>query len=387
MNISYIFSGTFFQKRASSIQVAKMCQAIREEGHGVTLIVQDKSNYVDLDRIWPLYGIRKPFKVCVLKKSKFFPFASIAKASQLKSDLIFTRNLYVAFVVAIKGFPIILEIHDFIKLRRHVTVLGILKAINRQVQFIAITHALKNDLISYYPHLFNDDNTFVEPDGVDIESFQSTSITDQSESKMLRGFESNGLFIAGYAGNLYPGKGYEIISKLAPRMPDVLFLVAGGPDETAASEDMKLCDKGIGNIKLIGYLPGEKIPYFLSICDALLLPNQKNVQPSGGSGDIGKYTSPLKLFEYLASGKPVLASDLPVLREVLNEKNAVLVPYNDVIAWEKGLRRIMENKDALEAIRRKASMDASKYDWRQRVKRILNSSQIFCEPKGLEKDS
>lgn len=343
-----------------------------EEGHQVTLMVQDTRDLAfDLDDVWRLYGIRMPFDIRLLKKSKMFPFAAVKQAGRLQTRLVYTRNLYVAAIASMRRFPAVLELHDFIKLGRHVAVLKFLKFTNRCAKFVAITKALKTDLVRAYPALFTKNNILVAPDGVDIKAFRNISESSRHELRKRLGVKQDRNFIAGYAGNLYRGKGYEIIKELAPRLSDVLFLVAGGPEETVAIEREWIRQRGIPNIKLVGYLPGDDIPCFLSLCDALLLPNQEKVQPYGGSGDIGKYTSPLKLFEYLASGKPILASDLPVLREALNETNAVLVPHNNVEAWVQGLQRMVRGGVVINEICHKGQMDAAGYDWQERVRHIL----------------
>lgn len=378
MKICYIFEGAFFLKKASAIQVAKMCQAFLEEGHEITLVVQEPLNDCSgIEGVWNLYGIRRPFKLCIVKRNKCFPLTAVIKAIQIESQMVFTRNLYVAALASMKGFPTILELHDFVKLRRHTATLYFLCKLKLSPKFAVISKALMDDLFMSYPWIFNEDNTFMEPDGVDFKLFQSVENEDRRVLKDMLGIEDVRQFVAGYAGSLYRGKGYEIIRELAERMPDVLFLIAGGPDETVRFEKARVCEHGIENIKFIGYISGNMIPCFLSICDALLLPNQKNVQPSGGSGDIGKYTSPLKLFEYMAIGRPILASNLPILCEVLNDQNAILVSANESIAWEKGLRRIMAGGDIVENICRKARLDAAKYDWRLRVRNILDKISTF----------
>jgi glycosyltransferase involved in cell wall biosynthesis len=85
----------------------------------------------------------------------------------------------------------------------------------------------------------------------------------------------------------------------------------------------------------------------------------------------------MKQFEYLASGRAILASDLPVFREVLNEGNAVLLPPNDVEAWDQALNQLMADDSRRNSLAERAGKDATQYDWRDRARRLLD---------GLEKN-
>ena len=108
----------------------------------------------------------------------------------------------------------------------------------------------------------------------------------------------------------------------------------------------------------------------MSACDVLLLANR--ISPEWENRN-AIWTSPLKMFEYMASGKPIIASDAPVLREVLDDNTAVLVPYGDVGAWMKAIQAMLRDpkkgKAIGEAARRKAT---DRYTWRARVRTALD---------------
>jgi len=100
------------------------------------------------------------------------------------------------------------------------------------------------------------------------------------------------------------------------------------------------------------------------------MPYGKQVSASSG-GDIARYFSPMKLFEYLAAGRPILCSDLPVLHEVLNAQNALLLPPGDTDAWASALCRIKENPHDYQPMAEQARIDARQYSWEARARRIL----------------
>ncbi|MFC1794490.1 glycosyltransferase [Planctomycetota bacterium] len=93
----------------------------------------------------------------------------------------------------------------------------------------------------------------------------------------------------------------------------------------------------------------------------------------GGINDIGKWTSPLKLFEYMAAKRPILASDIEVLKEVLvHEKNSILCDPDDNVAWQAGLRRLLNDRELADQLTSNAFADlAEKYTWSRRAEALL----------------
>ena len=115
---------------------------------------------------------------------------------------------------------------------------------------------------------------------------------------------------------------------------------------------------------MVGHRPHGEIPYWLKAADVLVLPNS-------GKEDISKYwTSPLKMFEYMASGRPIVASDLPSIREVLNGENAILVEPDNPEKLAGGIKAILQNNQLSDRISIKAVLDVQEYSWTKRVQKI-----------------
>jgi glycosyltransferase involved in cell wall biosynthesis len=107
-----------------------------------------------------------------------------------------------------------------------------------------------------------------------------------------------------------------------------------------------------------------RVAAFLQKADVLVIPNL----PSRISA---AYTSPLKLFEYMASGRPLVASDLPALREVLRpDDNAVLVAPGSINALAAGIRRVLEDAAFGARLAATARRDAAEYTWDKRAERL-----------------
>ena len=100
---------------------------------------------------------------------------------------------------------------------------------------------------------------------------------------------------------------------------------------------------------------------------------KKKLAPHGGKGDIARWMSPLKIFEYMASGKPIICSDLPVLREVLKHQDtAFLCPPDEIDAWVKALMTLRDNPEIGQAIAQNAKKEfLSHYTWQARAHKVL----------------
>jgi glycosyltransferase involved in cell wall biosynthesis len=168
-----------------------------------------------------------------------------------------------------------------------------------------------------------------------------------------------GALQVGYAGQLYPGKGMEIVAALAPRMPEVEFHVLGGM-EGDLSRWKRVA--AAPNLHWHGFVPQRDLSASLARLDVALLPVQRHAQgyDRGRPIDIAQHTSPIKLFDYLAHGRAVIASDLPVLREVLDEEVARLAPPDDADAWIAALRELAD------PARREALARAGHRRWEER---------------------
>jgi glycosyltransferase involved in cell wall biosynthesis len=129
-------------------------------------------------------------------------------------------------------------------------------------------------------------------------------------------------------------------------------------------------ERGLQNVIITGFVPNAELPLYQAACDVLLMPYQRHVAASSG-GDIARYLSPMKLFEYMACGRAICSSDLPVLREVLSEEIAILLPPEDIDSWVAALRELRDNPDQRNSLANKAQQAAGRYSWDSRAQKIL----------------
>jgi glycosyltransferase involved in cell wall biosynthesis len=122
----------------------------------------------------------------------------------------------------------------------------------------------------------------------------------------------------GFTGHIYPGRGADLLFELAKQMPNVNFLWVGGTPELVDFWRGKLTEAGMTNVTMTGFVKHERIPLYQAAADVLLMPYSRSIEASSGQ-DIAEVINPMKMFEYMASGRGIVSADLPSIREVLRE--------------------------------------------------------------------
>jgi glycosyltransferase involved in cell wall biosynthesis len=201
------------------------------------------------------------------------------------------------------------------------------------------------------------------PDGVDLQRFEPA--VERSEARAELGLPGSARIVC-HSGHLYPGRGVEETVAALRSLPGVfLLLVGGNPDDVAR---IRACaaDRGVGGrIRLEGSVPNGRIPLYLAAADALVMPYTSRTPTV-------RAMSPLKMFEYMAAGRPIVATDFPVVREVLRDgENALLVPPDSAESIAAGIRRVLEDPDLAGKIASQARRDVREFTWERRAERIL----------------
>jgi glycosyltransferase involved in cell wall biosynthesis len=332
------------------------------------------------------YGIRNEIPINWIKAypklNKYdFAWKSVRWAQSWESDLIYTRLPQAAAISSSMGLNTILETHDQPKGRIGPIAMRLFLKGKGARRVVVISHALAADLAKLINGFPVSPFTLIAPDGVDLVRY--VDLPSPVEARMLLspwledlarrvgGEYSSSVFTVGYTGHLYPGRGINLILDLAERLPNINFLIVGG--ETNDYEELvaRVNSRNLRNLIPVGFVPNAELPLFQASCEVLLMPYQRRVAASSG-GDIAQYLSPMKLFEYLASGRVICSSDLPVLREILTEKNAILLPPENLIAWVNALEKIQHDLEFRYSLSVAARDTALLYTWQERVKKILS---------------
>jgi glycosyltransferase involved in cell wall biosynthesis len=143
------------------------------------------------------------------------------------------------------------------------------------------------------------------------------------------------------------------------------------------SEDIELwrtrADKNrLFNITFVGFIPNGSLPLYQAAADILLMPYSESIMGSSGTADSARVASPMKMFEYMATGRAIASSYLPVIHEVLNEKNAVFCKPDDIVSWKSALERLLQDENLRNQLGTQARQDAQGYTWVARAQRIMN---------------
>lgn len=370
MKIIYISNSVIPSRYANSIHVMKMCQALADNGHDVTLLAPDiKHHYEEgVDDVFDYYGVKKNFAIKKLPSPKirgtswiYTFFIWLFLRINKDADLVYGRFLHGCFVASKMNMPVIFESHgrDF-ELRGYHRKLftGLIKSKCLKL-LVVISQALKEIYIK--ASVIDEKKIVVAHDGAD-------EVLDFSSKTQLMG-EPESLKV-GYVGHLYQGRGVDLIFDCAEKLPEISFHLVGGTVEDINFWKRYLDNKSIGNVFLYGFVnPAQAVAYRNSF-DILLAPYAKQVRLSGNTGDTSSFMSPLKIFEYMSHGKAIIASDLPVLREVLAENNSLLIEPENIDAWVEAIESLRD-KALSEEKGKKALEDFKQYTWFRRAEKLL----------------
>jgi glycosyltransferase involved in cell wall biosynthesis len=261
--------------------------------------------------------------------------------------------------------PTVVELHAMSSVRRAPDrlALGLLRRARGYRGIVAISGPLADDLVDELGVARAE--ILVAADGVRV-----TDTAVGADGTSVRR-PATGRPSVGYTGSLYPGKGAETVVALAERCPWADFHLAGGPEPRA--QELRAAAARTPNLTVHGLLAQPETLALQAACDVLVAPFADTVRSDSGV-DIARWTSPLKVFEYLASGRPSVIGDLPALRGIVtDEVDALLVPPGDVDAFAGALERLRDDPALAERLGRAGREAAvARWTWSARAARILD---------------
>lgn len=295
-----------------------------------------------------LRGIAFPVSYAVFSCAAFlYLFFHVRKV-----DTIDTNEALPALLATGISGRVIYEVHDFPE-----RFLWFYRLLFLQARYILATNKWKKAELKKRFGILGE-KIIMERNGVDLEQFASS---DRAEARKALGLSPDAR-IAVYTGHLYSWKGVDILAQAAKEHADIEVYLVGG-----TSVDVTRFKKqygGVNTLHILGHRPHDEVPMWLAAADVLVLPNTAQEEISA------HYTSPMKLFEYMASGRPIVASDIPSIREVLPDELGFLVPPDDPSAMAHAIARACT--DATEASYRAARARArvEQYSWQNRAQRL-----------------
>ena len=384
MRITYFADIRLPLERANGIQTMETCHALARRGHAVALVARpdtqkpprDPYGYYALPRIAGFAIEQAPvFGPQFARRIGYLSFALGRAMGAGRADVLFTRDLGVAAMFAqvprALRPPLVYESHGYApdvaaELPRLVATatpasarkIGRLAAREAMVWreaagYVTITRALCGELAARFGER---DNVAVVPDGVRLPDPRAfTALPDTSAP------------IVGYAGHLYSWKGVDVLLDALALVPAARGLVVGGHEGEPDLARVRAHAAGRGvaeRVEFTGLVPPASVPGYLARATILVLPN---VDSAIGS----RFTSPLKLFEYMAAGRAIVASDLPAIREVLTDGvDALLVPPGDAAALAAAIARLLDDRALASRLAQAAFDRAAEFSWDRRAERL-----------------
>jgi glycosyltransferase involved in cell wall biosynthesis len=390
VTLLYFADTRFPIERANGVQTMATCHALAARGHDVTLVTRPDTTSPPRD----------PFRFYGLAPLDTLRFASVSAApggragrvrfllSAMRrsggrpAPIVVTRDLGLAdFLLqrpAGRRPPVVYESHGVTAVvsRELPALLGKpelapsarkLHRLDRRERrvwrrasaCVTLTRLLADDLAARHGHR---EKVFVVPDGA-----HPAVAAASPPVRPDAGPAPPAPVVAAYAGHLYPWKGVDVFVRSLVHAPDVRGLIVGGhPGESDLARITSLAgDLGVRDrITITGLLPPGDVAARLAGASMLVLPNT-------ASAISARYTSPLKLFEYLALGRPIVASDLPSIREVLEHgASAWLVPPGDPEALGAALVRLAGDAALSARLAAGASALMPRYSWDARAARL-----------------
>ena len=367
MRICYLANTAVPSTTASAIQIIKMCESFSKLNNEVLLITTNASD----KKVFDFYSVKSKFQIKKLKRYNKFPlglkyylfsFSSIIESLNFKPDLYITRNFFTSFLLTIIGKKNILELHHGIEVESRI-VRFIVKHSNffnykNLLKFIAITDGVKQ----YYQKKFGikSQKIIVVPSGSSIENkFFNNTLKNKKKLNI------------GYFGSLYKSRGVDLILKLSKIDRENKYFIFGN-----LKNYKNIKNKFYGqNLFLNDYLPYKSVPKNILKMDVLLMPYQETIVAAGNVGNIIDFTSPLKLFDYMACGKIIISSQVKVLQEILKEKKNVIFikNFNNAYSWKKEIQKIKFLNDKRHIISQNNFKMSKNYKLKERAKKILES--------------
>jgi len=366
--LAYIANIRLPTEKAHGLQIMKTCEAIANKNVQVTLVAPKRHNHLK-DDPFDFYNVSRNFSIRKLgcldfinfpwfKKFTFWLesltfFLAMKKTFKNNNfDAYYTRDLIFALWLPKIFKKVFYEIHSLPEFPDE----KYKSAWNNSAGLIVISEGIKIDLIKYG---VDENKIILVRDAADIKKFQAQESQNESRARLNLPLDKK---IVLYTGHLYKWKGADLLAKASKDLSEEVYLV-GGTRRDIADFQNKYKFK---NLHIVGWQEHKKIPQWLNAADVLVLPN------SGVEKISSHYTSPMKLFEYMAAKKPIVASDLPSLREVLDNDSAVFVNPDDVDSLVLGIKTILNDKVLAEKISTNAYQRTREFTWDNRARKIVD---------------
>jgi glycosyltransferase involved in cell wall biosynthesis len=369
VKIVYIANNRLPTEKAHGLQTVQTCLSLVGNGAEVLLIKPFRHNTIQ-EPLFIYYNIPELFFVETIKnfdivyfgrigfllQSIFFYIHILKRIKTLGATYIYSRDYKSLFFISRWYKNCVWEAHEgewnwMVK-----------KLLKRVGSIVVISEGLKN---FYIKHGYPSDKILVARDAVEIQKFHIYQSKDSVRKNLSLPRDKKIVLYTGSFFENYAWKGVTVLLDALPHLPsNILLVLVGGMESELEIISQKYSVYG-DNLLALPKVPHDRIPLYLKAADILVLPNKKGDKISE------YYTSPMKLFEYMASEVPIVASRLPSLCEVLNDQNSLLVEPNNPEDLAKGINNLLDNPVLRKRLATQAFKDVNNFTWEKRGEKIV----------------
>jgi glycosyltransferase involved in cell wall biosynthesis len=374
MKIALITNSRIPSLTANSIQAMKVTQALMQLGYDVRMFAPAEVDSATHEALLAHYGLQLAPPLDLIPSIRLFKrldFVVLAQnaAEKFGADLIYTWLPQSAVFALMRHDPVVLEMHADVAGNGAWWLRQFWKRPGRKLMTVTVS-ALRKALERSTNLQFEDQSLLVASNGVELEKY--AGLPSPVEARQQLNLKEGQT--VGFTGHIYPGRGADLLFELAKQMPQVNFLWVGGTPDLVDLWRGKLTDARMSNVTMTGFVKHEVIPLYQAAADVLLMPYSRSISASSGQ-DIAEVINPMKMFEYMASGRAIISADLPSIREVLNEGNAVLCEPGEIGKWRLEIEALLADEARRLALGAQARSDVEQLTWVKREERILKVIQ------------
>lgn len=354
-----------------------LADALVKKGNEVHLVSQNyKKEIFKVKDIYKYYNIEKSnllrIVICNLSNNGFFrEFFYFLKVFSLilrnKYDIVYSRNIYASYLLSLIGIKTMLELHSP---PQNYGKIFFKKAIKKNSIKCIIT--ISESLEKYIKKFF-----LIKEIPIKVIRDAANPINPNNLNFLKKKFKIKKNSV-GYIGGLFKGRGIDLIIDMASKCKTHNFYIVGGTNSEIEFWKKKTTSS---NIFFIGYLEHQESTKLSFVFDILIAPYQEKVYVHGSNLkyfkknalETSKFMSPLKIFEYMSTRKPIISSNMPVLREFLtNNYNSILCNSKKTEEWVLAIQKLTDSKRLRKIITNNAFDNfIKKYTWTRRAEEII----------------
>jgi glycosyltransferase involved in cell wall biosynthesis len=378
MRIVYIEEAWVPSTAAYSVHTLHTVSAMAELGHEVTLLAPMHDGAARTreaqDAMRRDLALRGPFQLRYLPyvdrperlRYGYFTLAPLL-AFAARADLVFTRNSRIAQLATLAGLRVLIEWHDPPKTPRSLKTARGLVDNDYVVRWVFVSERLRQIMRADMP--IRGERCVVAHNGVAYELF--ADLPPATEARRQLGLRVDAPTVV-HSGHMYAGRGIDLLLEVAAAMPETQLVLVGGAAEDVTAVRAEVAQRGLGNVHVAGHRPVAEVPRYLAAGDVLVMSYTSATVTSDRKTRSIEFASPMKAFEYMAAGRPIVATRFPGVCEVLvDDRNAFLVEPDSAAELRRGIEAVLADPARARRVAAQAKADAQERTWRRRTEKIL----------------